>query len=147
MGIPSHKKEHKEKIVNYVNEFLSTIMGMEPIAHPYYEPRKTKARRIDYAKINPENKENIVWIKFTEDGFISGIGTGCDIYFTDETKKRTTAGRINKKLNLNWDETVVLIFPLINIPDGLNRSDVESGIGNYLISKGVPILDFYSHNY
>lgn len=41
-------------------------------------------------------------------------------------------------------EAYVLIFPLVNIPDGLDRSDIESGIGNYLISKNVPILDFYS---
>lgn len=33
------------------------------------------------------------------------------------------------------------------ITDGLNRSDIESGIGNYLISQGIPILDYYSHNY
>lgn len=147
MNIPSKKKEHKEDIVKYVNEFLVSIMGMEKAAQPYYTPKKTKSRRIEYYKINPENKENIVWIKFTENGLISVIGTGCDIYFTDKTKECTTAGHINKELNLNWDETVVLIFPLKNIPDGLNRADIESGIGNYLISKDIPILDFYSHNY
>lgn len=145
--IPSNKAEHKKEIVNYVNEFLSSVMGMESIKDPYYTPKKTKERRIEYSKINTENKENIVWIKFVENGLISVIGTGCDIYFTDATKKRTTSGRINEKLKLNWDETIVLIFPLKNIPDGLYRSDIESGIGNYLISKGIPILDFYSHDY
>ena len=71
-------------------------------------------------------------------------------FFTDYDKNYTTAGRINKSLGLEWDDSEVLIFPL-NIPSKiqgvLNRSDIESGIGNYLISKGVPILDFYSHNY
>lgn len=67
----------------------------------------------------------------------------CDIYFTDFAEKNTTAGRINQILNQKWDDTVVLVFPLVNIPDGLNRSDIESGIGNYLISQGVPILDYY----
>lgn len=34
-----------------------------------------------------------------------------------------------------------------NPPEGLQRGDIERGVGNYLISKNVPILDFYSHNY
>lgn len=146
-GIPENKENHKKEIINYVNEFLSSIMGMIKIDDPYVYPKKSQKRRIDYAKIYPENKQDIVWIKFTTDGIISVIGTGCDIYFTDETQKSTSSGCINQKLGLEWDEDVVLIFPLKNIPKGLNRSDIESGIGNYLISKGVPILDFYSHNY
>lgn len=126
-------------------------MGMSKVKNPYVHPKNTKSRRIDYAKIKSENnlddKNNIVWIKFATNGFISVIGTGCDIYFTDNIKNVTTSGLINQKLDLEWDENMVLIFPLKNIPKGLNRSDIESGIGNYLISKGVPILDFYSHNY
>lgn len=66
----------------------------------------------------------------------------------DYAKNNTTAGLINQYLNLEWDDSEVLIFSLNDIRDReLNRSDIESGIGNYLISKGVPILDFYSHNY
>lgn len=150
-GIPKNKESHKKEIVTYVNEFLSSIMGMKEIDDPYVYPKKTKTRRIDYWKIcsenNLENKQDIVWIKFTTDGIISVIGTSCDIFFNDNAKNSTVSGCINQKLELKWDESVVLIFPLKNIPKGLNRSDIESGIGNYLISKGVPILDFYSHNY
>ena len=29
----------------------------------------------------------------------------------------------------------------------MRPSDIESGIGNYLIDNDVPILDYYSHNY
>ena len=25
--------------------------------------------------------------------------------------------------------------------------EIENAVGNYLIAKGVPIIDFYSHNY
>lgn len=157
-GIPENeenKENHKKEIIHYVKEFLSSIMGMKeidyPDPYPYVEPKKTKTRRIDYWKIysdnNLDNKQDIVWIKFTTDGIISVIGTSCDIFFTDNVKNSTVSGCINQKLGLEWDEKVVLIFPLRNIPKGLNRSDIESGIGNYLISKGVPILDFYSHNY
>ena len=85
--------------------------------------------------------------KDTKENYISVIGTGCDITFSQWAKENTTAGRINQYLNKEWDDSFVLIFPLKQIPDKLNRSDIESGIGNYLIHKGVPILDFYSHNY
>lgn len=115
--------------------------------NPYYELKNTKTRRIDYAKINSDNKENIIWIKFNTSGIISVIGTGCDIYFTDATKNNTKSGRINIALNQEWDDRFVLIFPLREFPDDLNRSDIESGIGNYLIAKGITILDYYSHNY
>ncbi len=136
----------REDIIKYVKDFLSS-MGMEISVDPVIKPKKREKRRIDYSKINKENKENIVWIKFTSNNYISVIGTGCDISFTDYAKNNTTAGLINQYLGLEWDDSEVLIFPLNNIQDGLNRSDIESGIGNYLISQGVPILDFYSHNY
>lgn len=150
--IEKAKEQHKlpvverEDIIKYVNDFLYSI-GMEKSVDPVIKPKKTEKRRIDYSKINKENKEDIVWIKFTNDNYISVIGTGCDISFTEYAKNNTTAGLIIQSLDLEWDDSEVLIFPLNNIQDGLNRSDIESGIGNYLISQGVPILDFYSHNY
>lgn len=120
---------------------------MEKVSEPRIKPMKREKRRIEYGKINNENREDIVWIKFSNNNRISVIGTGCDISFTDYAKNNTTAGLINQSLGLEWDESEILIFPLYNIKDELSRSDIESGIGNYLISKGVPILDFYSHNY
>ncbi|AVK49458.1 hypothetical protein AXY43_16535 [Clostridium sp. MF28] len=136
----------RDDIIKYVKDFLYS-MDMEIAFDPAIKPKKREKRRIDYSKINKESKEDIVWIKFTTENYISVIGTGCDIYFSDYAKNNTTAGLINQSLGLEWDDSEVLIFPLKNIKDGLYRSDIESGIGNYLISKGVPILDFYSHNY
>ena len=136
----------REDIKKYVKDYLSSL-GMDISFDPVIKPKKTETRRFIYSKINKENKEDIIWIKFTKDNYISVIGTGCDIYFTEYTKNNTTAGLIIQALGLEWDDSEVLVFPLNNIPYGLNRSDIESGIGNYLISKGVPILDFYSHNY
>lgn len=144
-------KVNREEIKKHVNDFLVFVMDMEKIDTPCVDLKKQESRRISYSaikkKYKQKDKDDIIWIKFTTDGFISVIGTGCDIYFTDYAKKNTTAGRILQSLNKEWDDSSVFIFPLINIPKGLNRSDIESGIGNYLISKGVPILDFYSHNY
>ena len=136
----------RQVIINHVNDFLK-MLGMKTVDEPRIKPKDGETRKFEYCKYNEECKEDIVWIKFTDDNFISVIGTGCDISFSDYAKKNTVAGIINTELHKEWDKSEVLIFPLHNIPDGLNRSDIESGIGNYLISKGVPVLDYYSHNY
>lgn len=152
----------KDEIKELVNKFLKSLK-MEAISNPEYLPRKVTdrtigIRRINYSKIWNDNmpkqteKEDIVWIKFVEtkegkNRHISVVGVGCDISFTDNTKNTTSSGKILKELNLEWDDKEILIFPLKNIPAGLKRSDIESGIGNYLIDNGVPILDFYSHNF
>ena len=148
------KKVEPTDIIDFVNEFLYKV-GMKTTKDLGFSPRieltgKGK-RQINYAEIckytGINDKRDIVWIKFTTDNYISVIGTSCDISFSEWAKKNTTSGLINQHLNKEWDENFVLIFPLKQIPDNLNRSDIESGIGNYLIHKGVPILDFYSHNY
>ena len=141
-------------IIDFVNEFLHKI-DMKTTDdlnfNPKIELKRMGLREIPYAEIKENNKlddkRDIVWIKFTTDEYISVIGVGCDISFSDRTKENTTAGLILKHLEKDWDDSFVLIFPLKEIPDNLYRSDIESGIGNYLIHKGVPILDFYSHNY
>lgn len=103
---------------------------------------------VDYDKIcegiDLANKNDIVWIKLNENGCISVIGTSRDICFDDTS---TNSGKINSFVKQEWDKERVLIFPLVNIPEGLNRSDVESIIGNYLIDNDIPILDYYSHTY
>ena len=156
----------REDITKYVNEFFSNI-GMENVT-PKEEKTKYIYRDI-WKKYKPKDmaekddqkgmveKDDIVWIKFTKNGVVGVIGTSCDVFlgFPNCYGKYSTSDKIvyhvwNKKGkddSWSWDTKNVLIFPLCNIPDGLNRSDTESGIGNYLISKGVPILDFYSHNY
>lgn len=61
--------------------------------------------------------------------------------------KHNSSGIIIHKLREQWDDFFVLVFPLKNIPYGYSRHDIEKAIGNYLIKKNVPILDFYSHIY
>lgn len=141
-------------IIDFVNEFLCKV-GMKTTEDlgflPKIELSRKGIRQVSYAEIKKNSgindKRDIVWIKFTTDNYISVIGTGCDISFSEWARNNTTAGLINQHLNKEWDGSFVLIFPLKEIPDNLNRSDIESGIGNYLIHKGAPILDFYSHNY
>lgn len=86
--------------------------------------------------------DDIIWMKFTTDDYLGVVATSLDINFSTTN----TSGKIINHLDKKWNEEFVLVFPLPNIPKPLNRQLIESGIGNYLISKNVPILDFYSHN-
>lgn len=159
-----------ETIIKYVNAFLQSIGMTSPPDN--YSP-KTQTSEIDYAAIKSKchlkDERDIVWIKFTNDGFLGVVAVGTDINFDcpgsrEEYDARqtiyndyyknyqtvwthNTSGIIVHQLGKVWDEAYVLIFPLIDIPYGYTRSDIERAVGNMLIDKGVPILDFYSHNY
>lgn len=156
------KLPDREKIISLVNEYLVALKIGE-VKNPEVSVRKGVDRRIKYSKIwenikNSEgrNKRDIVWLKFTRNGVVEVVGTSCDIFFDEErssTEKlmNELRERLNDKTDewykgLETDDKEVLIFPLRNIPNELGRADIESGIGNYLISKGVPILNYFSHN-
>lgn len=108
-------------------------------------------------------------MKFTTNKYLGGVAKSNDINFdiplnvSDYDKKEwrynsylkrqelvwkhNSSGILAHQLGQEWDTSFVLVFPLSNIPDGYDRGDIETAIGNYLINKGVPIIDFYSHNY
>lgn len=152
----NNQNDYKEMIITLVNEFLERIgIGINTEFNNDVEVKSGEERikgRISYFAIKQKSgilcKEDIVWIKFNKSGCISVVGVGCDIYFTQKAKVETSAGKINAFLKQEWDEESVLIFPLINLDKlSFNRSDIESGVGNYLIANEIPILDYYSHNY
>lgn len=148
-----------ERIITYTNEFLK-ILGMIPTANPIVD---LVHGTIDYEQIKNtsgiDDERDIVWMKFTKDNYLGVVATSNDVNFTIPRSKDqynikkngkwvcNTSGIIIHHLGKTWNEDFVLIFPLVNIPRELQRGDIERGIGNYLISKKVPILDFYSHNY
>lgn len=143
-----------QAIIDYTNEFLE-LLGMDSVITPKREKESFGNNLYkEIKKINNlEDERDIVWMKFTEDGFLGVVATSNDINFDiplsekEYDKKHTTAGIIIHHLEKKWDESFVLIFPLKNISINLKRGDIERGIGNYLIKKGVPILDFFSHRY
>jgi len=98
---------------------------------------------------------DVVWIKFTSTGHVRVVGKGTDIGGKQNEKGEDLSSvLLTKEVDQQLDESFVLIFPLtpdiLNAPQVKNYQDrtgmVECGIGNYLISKGVPIIDYYSHN-
>lgn len=113
---------------------------------------------------NPLNdSKHVIWMKFAKNGQLGVVAAGNDYNFDippssdvyNETTngkrkckcnkwKYATSGIILHKLNLEWDESFLLIFPLQGIEDS-QRKDIEEGVGNFLIENDVPIIDFYSH--
>ncbi|MBP2033349.1 hypothetical protein J2Z42_002052 [Clostridium algifaecis] len=156
-------------IINYTNDFLEKIS----IVVKTKDSNKYNPLQIDYKEIKRNNElvsvADIVWMKFTNSGHLGVVATSNDINFdiplneneydkkewrynpykrkNELVWKYTSSGILIHQLGEYWDTSFVLVFPLSNIPKGYNRGDIEKAVGNYLIHKGVPIIDFYSHNY
>ena len=158
-------------ITAYVNDFLEAI-GMNAVEFPTIELLQLPLQ-INYKKIQADHAlrepGDIVWMKFTKDGYLGVVATSDDINFDIPSNaseydkkewqynfyrkekelvwKHNSAGILVHQIGKEWDTSFVLIFPLSNIPAGYKRGDIERAIGNYLIDKKIPIIDFYSHNY
>jgi len=151
----------KEIVMKHIDDFLELL---EMNDTKCYEMDVQDIKDINYREIKSSNNlsdiRDIVWLKFTDDGYLGVVAVSNDINFDmpaskenyDERGKNgrwihNTSGIIVRSLGKEWNKKFVLLIPLKNIPDNLCRGDIERGIGNYLIFQGVPILDFYSHNY
>ena len=148
-----------ERIIQLTNGFLK-MCGMSPVPNPIIcNPEdKLKDSKGFYNQIktdhNLNERQDIVWMKFTGDGFLGVVAVSSDINFkmpssrTDYTNRwYNNAGILVHRLGKTWDKRFVLVFPLCKIPNGYKRGDIECGIGNYLVDMGVPILDYYSHRF
>ncbi|WP_261805551.1 hypothetical protein [Lapidilactobacillus luobeiensis] len=153
-----------EVIIKLINEFLEKI-EMPEVAHPIMTDFKvdpaTKIVELDYEAIKRNNDLNtvnhIVWLKFTMDKFLGVVASGNDCnfdippdpaHYNDPGRrskwKYTTSGILIDQLEKKWDESLLLVFPLPGITDQA-KSDIERGVGQYLLKHDVPILDYYSH--
>ncbi|MGO3651662.1 hypothetical protein [Vagococcus sp.] len=93
-------------------------------------------------KYDLNDERHLVWLKFTKSGCLGVVAAGADINFNSEN----TSGKIINYVHEEWDEELVLVFPLSKIGFGFRR-DIECGVGNYLLDLKVPILDKFSHMY
>lgn len=122
---------------------------------PIYDYKKREYVEWDYKydiinnKFNLGKPSDIVWIKFTTKGHVGVVAKSFDINFDRKTSngKPISSTVLVEEVGETWDKSFVMIFPMTSEILG-NRSvgDLELGIGNYLIDKKVPIIDFYSHN-
>lgn len=99
-------------------------------------------------KFNSGVAWNLLWIKFTSDGHVGVVASSFDINYRYDY----SCGKILREVipDATWSDDI-LIIPLTSdvISNPWNRQrrlQLETGLGNYLISKGVPIIDYYSHN-
>lgn len=100
-------------------------------------------------KFKLEHQYDIVWLKFTNKGHLGVVCKSFDINFdeTNSNGKPVTSYKLISEVGESWNNSVVLIFPITKEIRGKRSvGDLELGVGNYLIEKGVPIIDFYSHN-
>ena len=88
-----------------------------------------------------QRQSDIVWLRFTDDGYLGVVGSSNDINFD----KDTNSYKIINHIGCKWDENKIIIVPLPDITDRYERELIEKMIGNYLIDRNVPIIDYYSH--
>lgn len=99
-------------------------------------------------KFNLRETSDIVWIKFTTNGHVGVVAKSFDINFDSKTDdgKSISSDVLVKEVGETWDKSFVMIFPMTSdILGNHSVGELELGIGNYLIEKNVPIIDFYSH--
>lgn len=95
-------------------------------------------------KFNLKYPNDIIWMKFTNKHHLGVVAKSFDINFNTDN----TSGKLVEKVDEKWDNSFIFIFPLTkDILKKYNKDEIERAVGNYLISKGVPIIDYYSHNY
>jgi len=170
--LSSKKKKNQIKlIVEATNSYLRAI-GIDTVAKPKVKIDKLNNNEpIPYSNIKEKyklsNEKDIIWMKFAKaSGLLClvcvassndvnhRIPSHQDQYYLRNPKgtrpkwKWNTSGIIVHNLGLEYDDSFVLVFPLSNLsnnPSRLTKEDVELGIGEYLLSQGIPILDRYSH--
>lgn len=165
-----------EQTISYVNEFLDAIKGdstnrfeideieLDDKIHKivgnciivkdcewketiWNGPYDTKYDVIK-DKFGLENVWDLVWLKFSikpnsNQRYLGVVAVGNDINYSYSL----SAGKLIKEVGHKWDESFVCIFPLTKeICSYKKRRQIETGVGNYLIDRSVPIIDFYSHN-
>lgn len=151
------------EIIKYTNEVLKKN-GIEPCNKPkVYLNQNGVLDDEYYIKIKNnyslKSKKDIIWMKFTTDKYLGVVATSSDVNVKMPNSRKeynlkkknkwfyNTSGIIINSLGKKWNKDYVLIFPLKNLPNDLSRHDVEKYVGDYLIEKDVPILDYYSHRY
>ena len=131
------------EILNLINSFLNDIEiksncilidGLDVLMTVNYEHIKRQYKL--------DSQSDIVWMRFTTDGYLGVVASSNDINFD----YNTNSGKLIKSVNKEWDKNRIIVVPLPNIKGRNERVMIEKMIGNYLSDNKVPIIDLYSHN-
>lgn len=129
---------------NWVKPHWDTIKSTYDIYDKKYDVIKNK--------FDLERVSDILWFKFTDKGHLAVVAGSCDINWDDSL----STGILVNEVGEVFDTSFAFVFPLTkemtrtkDDPNSYYRkysaSELELGVGNYLIEKGVPIIDYYSH--
>ena len=99
-----------------------------------------------------ERVSDVLWFKFTDKGHLAVVAGSCDINWDNNSSCGILVGEVREA----FDTSFLFVFPLTqqmirskSEPRCYYRkytvAKLELGVGNYLIDKGVPIIDYYSH--
>jgi len=86
------------KIINHVNKVLD-VLGIDKVEKPIF---KISGNRINYDNIigtEVNNKSDLVWLKFTKDGYLGVVAAGRDINFDIPTSEE----EYNIKKGKQWE--------------------------------------------
>ena len=131
------------EILNLINSFLNDIEvksncilidGLDILMTINYEHIKRQYKL--------DSQSDIVWMRFTTDGYLGVVASSNDINFDSNTN----SGKLINSVHKEWDKNRIIIVPLPNIKGRNERVMIEKMIGNYLSDNKVPIIDLYSHN-
>ena len=103
-------------------------------------------------KFDLERVSDVLWLKFTDKGHLAVVAKSCDINWDSEQ----SCGLLVQEIGESFDTSFAFVFPLTRQmirtkaePNSFYRKysseELECAVGNYLISKGVPIIDYFSH--
>lgn len=103
-------------------------------------------------KFDLERVSDVLWLKFTDKGHLAVVAKSCDINWDSEQ----SCGLLVQEIEESFDTSFVFVFPLTRQmirtkaePNSFYRKysseELECAVGNYLISKGVPVIDYFSH--
>lgn len=103
-------------------------------------------------KFGLERVSDILWFKFTDKGHLAVVASSCDINWDNSL----SCGILVDEVGEAFDTSFLFVFPLTqqmirskSDPSSFYRkytvAELELAVGNYLIDKGVPIIDYYSH--
>lgn len=125
---------------------------------PNWNKKKNTYDKYDYKykaikdKFDLERVNDILWFKFTNKGHLAVVAKSCDINWNNNN----SCGVLVNEVGEEFDTSFVFVFPLTKqmirtkaAPNSYYREyssdELELAVGNYLIDKGVPIIDYYSH--
>lgn len=137
----------RDSVISLVEQHLGIkVIKIPDIGEYVYRRNSWCIRLKEFRDYRFANRGTFLWLKFTTTGHLGVVAKSTfrspDINFSVNNK----SGKLVKTAGLEWDRSYVYLFPLGH-PDTNKSSKQECEVGDMLIEKKVPIIDYYSHRW